>query len=69
MIMNVLHGLQSDNYILQARIQDEWQKLIRILQKRDFKDIKFPVKVRDIHRIKLVLLVMKMRKKQSIYES
>ena len=67
--MNVLNGLQSDNYILQARIQDEWQKLIRILQKRDFKDIKFPVKVRDIHRIKLVLLVMKMRKKQSIYES
>ena len=67
--MNVLNGLQSDNYILQARIQDEWQKLIRILQKRDFKDIKFPVKVGDIHRIKLVLLVMKMRKKQSIYES
>ena len=36
----------------QTRIQEELQKLTKILQKKsDFKDGKFPFKVRDIHKI------------------
>ena len=45
------------------------------VKKLDFKDIKFPVKIRDIHKIKkrissaLVFLVMKMRENiQFMYE-
>ena len=37
---------------MQFLTQQELQKLIKILPKKfDFKDIKFPIKVRDIHKI------------------
>ena len=44
-------------------------------KKLDFKDIKFPVKVKDIHKIEetnpspLVFLIMKIKKKHAIYLS
>ena len=50
-IMNALNGAQSDTYIFQILIQQELQKLVKILQKDHFKDIKFLVKTRDIQKI------------------
>ena len=54
------------------------QVCLTIVKKLDFKDIKFPIKVRDIHKIEkkkkkkplgLVLLVMKVNKNsQFIYQ-
>ena len=50
----------------------ELQNLTNILKKRDFKDIKFPGKTKEIHKIEktmsstLVILYMKIRKKDSI---
>ena len=58
-------------------IQKELQKLIKkdLAEKLDFKDIKIPVKVRDIYKVEkiilstLVFLVMKIRKNiQSVYQ-
>ena len=49
--MNALNGAQSDTYIFQILIQQELQKLVKILQKDHFKDIKFLVKTRDIQKI------------------
>ena len=57
-------------------IQEEIQKLTKILQKKlDLKDMKFPVKSREIHTIEkrtllpLVFLVMKTKKNiQSMYQ-
>ena len=44
--MNALNGVQLDTYILYIKNQQEFQTLIKILQK----DLKFPVKTRDIHK-------------------
>ena len=50
----------------------ELQNLTNILKKRDFKDIKFPGKTKEIHKIEktmsstLVILYMKIRKEDSI---
>ena len=53
MIMNSLNGVLSDTCILQIVIQQELKKLTKIMQKKlDFKDIKFPIKISDIHKIK-----------------
>ena len=53
MITNALNGVQSCTYIMQIITQLEQQKLTKIFQKTiDFKDTKFPVKTRDIHKIK-----------------
>ena len=39
-------------YILQTIIQEELQKVKKILQKKlDFENIRFPVKIRDIYKI------------------
>ena len=66
MIMNALNGFYS------ARIAKVDKHFIK---KLDFKDIKVPVKVRDIHKIEktipltLLFLVMKIRKNiQSMYQ-
>ena len=66
MIMNALNGVYS------ARIAKVDKHFIK---KLDFKDIKVPVNVRDIHKIEktipltLLFLVMKIRKNiQSMYQ-
>ena len=52
--------------------QQELQKLTKILPKSLFKDIKFPVKVRDTQKIEkqksiyISVLVMKIRKRSNI---
>ena len=52
MIMNALIGVYSDNYILHTIIQEELQKLTKILQKKtNFKDMNFPVKIRNILKV------------------
>ena len=50
MILNAWNGVWSDTYILQIIIPEELEKLQRFCKKLDFKDIKFIVKVRDIHK-------------------
>ena len=45
MIMNVLSGVWSNVYILQIIIQEEFAREL------DFKDIKFPVQIRDIYKV------------------
>ena len=50
MILNAWNGVSSDTYILQIIIPEELEKLQRFCKKLDFKDIKFIVKVRDIHK-------------------
>ena len=52
MIMHALNGAWLDTYILQIITQQELKKLTKIFQKKcDFKDIKFPFKLGDIHKI------------------
>ena len=52
MIINALNGAWSDFSILYMIIQEESQKLIKnLLKKLDFKNTKFPVKIRGIHKI------------------
>ena len=53
MMINSLNVSWSDIYMLQIIIQEELEKLARILQKKeiDCKDMKFLVKVRHIHQI------------------
>ena len=53
MMINSLNVSWSDVYMLQIIIQEELEKLARILQKKkfDYKDMKFLVKVRNIHQI------------------
>ena len=66
MTMNALNGVQSDTCILQIVTQQELRKMTKNLSKRlDFKDIKLPVKTKDIHKIE-----KKKRKKniRSMYE-
>ena len=68
--MNALNDIWLDIYILQIKIQNESERLTNKMEKNwIFKDIKFPVKVRDIHKIKFkekiplaVFLVTKIRK-------
>ena len=73
MIMNALIGVYSDTYILHTIIQEELQKLTKILQKKtNFKDMNFPVKIRNILKVEkkkkkktllpLVCLVMKTKR-------
>ena len=51
--MNALNDVSSDTNILQIIIQKELQKLKKTLQKNlIFKDKKFPIKIRNIHKIK-----------------
>ena len=50
MILNAWNGVWSDTYIVQIIIPEELEKLQRFCKKLDFKDIKFIVKVRDIHK-------------------
>ena len=50
MILNAWNDVWSDTYILQIIIPEELEKLQRFCKKLDFKDIKFIVKVRDIHK-------------------
>ena len=54
MIMNALNGVWLDTYIQQILIHEELEKLTKILQKKkyDFKEIKFPIKTKDIHKFK-----------------
>ena len=66
MIMNALNGVYSAGI---AKVDKHF------IKKLDFKDIKVPVKVRDIHKIEktipltLLFLVMKIRKNiQSMYQ-
>ena len=55
MIMNAFKGLQSHTYILQIITQQELQKLTKILPiKLDFKDRKFQLKTRDVHKIEKI---------------
>ena len=59
MIMNVLN-VSSDTYILQIIIQGKIRKADKKFAKIfGFKDMKFPVKIRDIHKIE--------RKKKELY--
>ena len=53
MMINSLNVSWSDVYMLQIIIQEELEKLARILHKKkfDYKDMKFLVKVRNIHQI------------------
>ena len=63
MIMNALIGVYSDTYILHTIIQEELQKLTKILQKKtNFKDMNFPVKIRNILKVEK----KKKKKKNSI---
>ena len=50
MILNAWNGAWPDTYFLQIIIPEELEKLQRFCRKLDFKDIKFIVKVRDIHK-------------------
>ena len=62
--MNALIGVYSDTYILHTLIQEELQKLTKILQKKtNFKDMNFPVKITDIHKIKIL---KKKKKKKTL---
>ena len=49
--MNALNGVQSDTYIQWIIIKKIIKTDNDFAKKLDFKDIKFPVKVRDIHKI------------------
>ena len=49
MIVDALNGVWSGTYILQIIIQEEFDTLDG--NKLDFKDIKYPVKIRNIHKI------------------
>ena len=49
MIMNPLNVVWLDIYILQIIIQQELEQLTKILQENLI--LKFPVKIRDIHKI------------------
>ena len=49
--MNALNGVWSDTYIPQIIVPEELEKLPRFCKKLDFKYIKFPIKIRDIHKI------------------
>ena len=77
--MNALNGVWSDIYILQNIIQQQLEKLKKYFgRKLDFKDMKFPLKIIDIHVTEkkkkrfisvLVFMVMKKRKNfHSIYQ-
>ena len=51
MTMNALNGVSSETYIPYIIIQEEKKKKLRkILQKKTFKEIKFSIKIRDIHK-------------------
>ena len=66
MIMNALIGVYSDTYILHTIIQEELQKLTKILQKKtNFKDMNFPVKIRNI--LKVEKKKKKKKKKKKLY--
>ena len=44
--------VQSDIYILQVIIQQEFRKIDKLFgDELDFEDIKFPVRIKDIHKI------------------
>ena len=66
MIMNALNVVWSDIYFLKIIIQQELEQLTKILQENLI--LKFPVKARDIHKVKkkivllLVMLIIKARK-------
>ena len=50
--MNALNGVWSDIYILQIIIQHKLENVDKDFSKEvDFTDIKFPVKIRDIHNV------------------
>ena len=49
MIVDASNGVWSGTYILQIIIQEEFDTLDG--NKLDFKDIKYPVKIRNIHKI------------------
>ena len=51
MIMNYLNGVWLDIYILKIIFQSELEKSTKILQESLILKTKFPVKVRDIHKI------------------
>ena len=50
--MNPLNGVWSDTCILKIITQQESQADKDFAKRIDFKGIKFPVKIRDIHKIK-----------------
>ena len=50
MILNAWNGVWPDTYILQIIIPQELEKLQRFCKKLAFKNTKFIVKVRDIHK-------------------
>ena len=50
--MNPLNGVWSDTCILKIITQQESQADKDFAKRIDFKDIRFPVKIRDIHKIK-----------------
>ena len=59
--MNALNGVWSDIYILQNIIQQQLEKLKKYFgRKLDFKDMKFPLKIIDIH-------VTEKKKKKDLY--
>ena len=51
MLMNYLNGVLLDIYILKIIFQSELEKSTKILQESLILKAKFPVKVRDIHKI------------------
>ena len=51
MLMNYLNGVLLDIYILKIIFQSELEKSTKILQESLILKTKFPVKVRDIHKI------------------
>ena len=68
--MNALYDVSPDTDIQRTIIQNKITKIDKdFAEKLDFKDVKFPVKVRDIQKIErkkiqsaLAALVMKIRK-------
>ena len=49
--MDALNGVWSGTYILQIIIQKKLETLTIFEKELDFKDTKFPVKIRDLYKI------------------
>ena len=68
MIINALNGLWSDIYILQSITQEQSDK--DVSKRLDFKDLKFPVKIRDVkNSINISVFGYENKEKHPVYVS
>ena len=68
MIINALNGVWSDIYILQSITQEQSDK--DVSKRLDFKDLKFPVKIRDVkNSINISVFGYENKEKHPVYVS